>query len=60
MHRKHTAQSILLGKDKFMVTVFPNIDYAFIISLIVILDAINSEGSGGGSGGSAILSGLAF
>ncbi|KAK3020880.1 hypothetical protein RJ639_047192 [Escallonia herrerae] len=45
MHRKHTAPSILLGKDKFTVTVYPNVDYAFIVSLIVILDAINREGA---------------
>ncbi|KAK4847421.1 hypothetical protein QYF36_001669 [Acer negundo] len=49
MHKKHTVQSILIGKDKFMVTVYPNIDYAFIIALIVILDAINKENSGSGS-----------
>lgn len=42
MHKKHSVKSILLGKDKFMVTVYPNVDYAFIISLIVILDEINS------------------
>ncbi|KAK3227448.1 hypothetical protein Dsin_007310 [Dipteronia sinensis] len=48
MHKKHTVQSILIGKDKFMVTVYPNIDYAFIIALIVILDAINKEDSGSG------------
>ncbi|XP_030924244.1 protein LURP-one-related 15-like [Quercus lobata] len=41
MHKKRTAQSILIGKDNFMVTVYPNIDYAFIVALIVILDEIN-------------------
>ncbi|KAK9290472.1 hypothetical protein L1049_008642 [Liquidambar formosana] len=41
MHKKHTVQSVFLGKDKFMVTVHPNIDYAFIVALIVILDEIN-------------------
>ncbi|XP_039010052.1 protein LURP-one-related 10-like isoform X2 [Hibiscus syriacus] len=53
MHKKHTVESILIGKDKFMVTVYPNIDYAFIVALIVILDGINKEGSssGGGVGG---------
>ncbi|RDX86601.1 Protein LURP-one-related 15 [Mucuna pruriens] len=30
MHKKHTVQSIAFGKDNFMVTVYPNIDYAFI------------------------------
>ncbi|XP_062094851.1 protein LURP-one-related 10-like isoform X4 [Humulus lupulus] len=43
MHKKHTAQSILFGKHNFMVTVYPNIDYAFIVSLIVILDEINHD-----------------
>ncbi|XP_030928005.1 protein LURP-one-related 15-like [Quercus lobata] len=41
MHEKMTVKSILIGKDNFMVTVYPNIDYAFIVTLIVILDAIN-------------------
>ncbi|KAF7825460.1 protein LURP-one-related 10-like [Senna tora] len=43
MHKKHTAQSILLGKTNFMVTVYPNVDYAFIVALIVILDEINQD-----------------
>ncbi|KAJ4704306.1 LURP-one-like protein [Melia azedarach] len=53
MHKKHTVQSILIGKDNFAVTIYPNIDHAFIIALIVILDEINkarSSGSGGGGG----------
>lgn len=44
MHKKITAKSLLIGKDNFMVTVYPNIDQAFIVSLIVILDAINAAG----------------
>ncbi|XP_027352221.1 protein LURP-one-related 10-like [Abrus precatorius] len=43
MHKKHTVQSILIGKDHFMVTVYPNVDYAFIVALIVILDEINKD-----------------
>ncbi|KAH6769330.1 LURP-one-like protein [Perilla frutescens var. frutescens] len=43
MHKKTSAASIFLGKDKFMVTVYPNIDHAFIVALIVILDEINSS-----------------
>nr|AGV54542.1 protein LURP-one-related 15 [Phaseolus vulgaris] len=43
MHKKHTVQSILIGKDHFMITVYPNIDYAFIVALIVILDEINED-----------------
>ncbi|XP_059642669.1 protein LURP-one-related 10-like [Cornus florida] len=41
MHKKHSVQSVLLGKDKFMVTVYPNVDYAFIVALMVILDEVN-------------------
>ncbi|AES79764.1 putative tubby-like domain-containing protein [Medicago truncatula] len=43
MHKKHTVTSILIGKDHFMVTVYPNIDYAFIVALIVILGEINDD-----------------
>lgn len=43
MHRKHSAQSILLGKDTFGVTVYPNVDYAFIVALVVILEEINED-----------------
>ncbi|KAI3474261.1 hypothetical protein Pfo_029049 [Paulownia fortunei] len=46
MHKKFSVQSILIGKDKFMVTVYPNIDYAFIVALIIILDEINSQNDG--------------
>ncbi|XP_075636625.1 protein LURP-one-related 10-like [Castanea sativa] len=41
MRKKQTAESILIRKDYFMVTVYPDIDYAFIVALIVILDEIN-------------------
>ncbi|KAL7095185.1 hypothetical protein ACP275_10G008200 [Erythranthe tilingii] len=42
MHRNHSAKSILLGKDNFGVTVYPNVDYAFIVLLVVILEEINT------------------
>ncbi|XP_024005504.1 protein LURP-one-related 15 isoform X1 [Eutrema salsugineum] len=41
MNKKHTAQSVLYGKHQFLVTVNPDVDYAFIASLIVILDYVN-------------------
>ncbi|KAM1386797.1 hypothetical protein PS1_033218 [Malus domestica] len=41
MHKKHTVKSVLFGKDNFVVTVYPGIDQAFIVALIVILDEIN-------------------
>ncbi|CAI9090387.1 OLC1v1025150C1 [Oldenlandia corymbosa var. corymbosa] len=43
MNKKDNASSFLLGKDTFMVTVNPNVDYAFVVSLILILDAINDR-----------------
>ncbi|KAL8526527.1 hypothetical protein ACS0TY_015647 [Phlomoides rotata] len=46
MHKKHSAQSILLGKDTFGVTVYPNVDYAFIVALVVILEEINEDRKG--------------
>ncbi|KAK8661070.1 hypothetical protein V6N13_051972 [Hibiscus sabdariffa] len=43
MHKKHSVESVLLGKDKFMVTVYPNVDYAFVAALVAILDGINHD-----------------
>ncbi|XP_019245851.1 PREDICTED: protein LURP-one-related 13-like [Nicotiana attenuata] len=43
MNKNYTAGSIFLGRDKFMVKVNPNVDYAFIVSLIVILEEIVSS-----------------
>ncbi|CAN1123085.1 Protein LURP-one-related 15 [Linum perenne] len=44
-HPKHhdisdRDQSIYSGKDNYMMRIYPNIDYAFIVSLLVILDDI--------------------
>ncbi|XP_010416365.1 PREDICTED: protein LURP-one-related 15-like [Camelina sativa] len=36
VHEKHTVRSVFLGKDSYSVTVYPNVDYAFVASLIVI------------------------
>ncbi|PWA92991.1 hypothetical protein CTI12_AA075960 [Artemisia annua] len=38
MQKNHSVESIALGKDRFDVTVYPNVDYAFIVALVVILD----------------------
>ncbi|KAM7526565.1 hypothetical protein LguiA_016467 [Lonicera macranthoides] len=43
MHTKHTVESIMLGKETFGVTVYPNVDYAFIVALVVILNEINED-----------------
>jgi hypothetical protein len=39
MEKKDTAKSFLIGKDHLNVTINPNIDHAFIVTLVVILDA---------------------
>ncbi|KAL8497132.1 hypothetical protein ACS0TY_020712 [Phlomoides rotata] len=43
MNENLSIGSQFSGKDIFMVKVCPNIDYAFIVALIIILDEINSE-----------------
>ncbi|CAN6203455.1 unnamed protein product [Urochloa humidicola] len=43
MKRKFTVSNVLLGKDTFNVTVFPNVDYVFIAALVVILDEVHRE-----------------
>ncbi|TYH57580.1 hypothetical protein ES332_D08G099300v1 [Gossypium tomentosum] len=43
MHKKHNVESVLLGKDKFLVMVYPNVVYAFVVALIAILDGINHD-----------------
>ncbi|XP_059428711.1 protein LURP-one-related 15-like [Corylus avellana] len=45
MYKKTTIKSVLTGKDNFNVMIDPNIDYAFIVALIVILDGVKSIGS---------------
>ncbi|XP_011014749.1 PREDICTED: protein LURP-one-related 15-like, partial [Populus euphratica] len=46
MHRRHTIASTIMETDSFGVTVYPNVDYAFIVALVVILDEINADRSG--------------
>ncbi|CAI9106755.1 OLC1v1005974C1 [Oldenlandia corymbosa var. corymbosa] len=53
MHKKHTAGSFFMGYNQFMVTIHPKVDHAFIVALIVILDAIKSRSSGGGGAGAS-------
>ncbi|KAK6118220.1 hypothetical protein DH2020_048006 [Rehmannia glutinosa] len=46
MHRNYSVTSILIGKDSFAVTVYPNVDYAFVVALIVLLEEINEDRQG--------------
>ncbi|CAL5211188.1 unnamed protein product [Lathyrus oleraceus] len=43
MHKKDIVQSVEYGKDNLMVRVYPNVDYAFIVAVIMILDEINQD-----------------
>ncbi|KAJ6708404.1 hypothetical protein OIU85_028647 [Salix viminalis] len=46
MHRLHSLKTMILDSDSFGVTVYPSVDYAFIVALVVILDEINADRSG--------------
>ncbi|KAJ8898934.1 hypothetical protein K2173_008428 [Erythroxylum novogranatense] len=46
MFKRHTVKTALLDTDNFAVTVYPNVDYAFIVALVVVLDEINADRSG--------------
>ncbi|KAJ4841473.1 hypothetical protein Tsubulata_015696 [Turnera subulata] len=47
MHRKHSVSTFVFDADSFAVTVYPNVDYAFVVALVVLLDEINDDRSGG-------------
>ncbi|XVF29667.1 hypothetical protein REPUB_Repub15cG0141600 [Reevesia pubescens] len=46
VHRKHNLQSIIFEADTYGVTAYPNVDYAFIVALVVVLDEINADRNG--------------
>ncbi|KAK1283692.1 Protein LURP-one-related 15 [Acorus calamus] len=39
----NTIIAQMKGRDKLEVTVYPNVDYVFVVALVVILDEINRE-----------------
>lgn len=41
MQKDISVRSVPFGKDNFSVTVYANVDHAFIVALIVILEAMN-------------------
>ncbi|KAL6639014.1 hypothetical protein ACP70R_022744 [Stipagrostis hirtigluma subsp. patula] len=43
MHRQHGAASFVLGTHNFGITVYPNVDYVFIASLVVMLQEIHTD-----------------
>ncbi|KAI3846201.1 hypothetical protein MKW92_032120 [Papaver armeniacum] len=53
MHKEKTVQGKVLGKDTFSVTIHPNVDYAFIIALRVVLDEMEKADKGANWGDGA-------
>ncbi|KAL5728132.1 hypothetical protein ACHQM5_001254 [Ranunculus cassubicifolius] len=51
VHTKHSAESEVPGQDTFMVTVYPHVDYAFIVSLLVVLNEVEAVRRSMPSGG---------
>ncbi|KAI3781395.1 hypothetical protein L2E82_11409 [Cichorium intybus] len=59
MHKMESPENGKSVKDKFMVTIYPNVDYAFVVTLIAIVEAMKSPNTknavagqaGGGVGG---------
>lgn len=43
MQKQHTFGGIVIGKDTYSVVVYPNVDSAFIVALVVILHEINED-----------------
>ncbi|XP_075512771.1 protein LURP-one-related 15-like, partial [Primulina tabacum] len=43
MQKQHTFGGIVIGKDTLSVIVYPNVDSAFIVALVVILHEINED-----------------
>ncbi|KAJ3669422.1 hypothetical protein LUZ60_011372 [Juncus effusus] len=43
MNQNHTLTNIVFGKDEFGLTVYPNVDFAFVVAIIVILDEIHRD-----------------
>ncbi|KAJ6765454.1 hypothetical protein OIU79_021617 [Salix purpurea] len=46
MHKRHSLASTILNPDSLGVNVYPNVDYAFIVALVVILGQINADQNG--------------
>ncbi|KAI3841393.1 hypothetical protein MKX03_000020 [Papaver bracteatum] len=56
MHKNKAIRDKVRGKDTYSLTVYPNVDYAFVVAMRAVLDEINtprnrSSGGGGGSSG---------
>uniref|UniRef100_A0A6N2KG36 Protein LURP-one-related 15 n=1 Tax=Salix viminalis TaxID=40686 RepID=A0A6N2KG36_SALVM len=47
MHKRHSLASAILNPNSLGMIVYPNVDYAFIVALVVILGRINADQNGG-------------
>ncbi|GMI93056.1 hypothetical protein like AT5G01750 [Hibiscus trionum] len=45
MYRNHNLKSLVINADNYGITAYPNVDYAFVVALVVILDEINRNGA---------------
>ncbi|MCL7035972.1 hypothetical protein MKW94_014994 [Papaver nudicaule] len=54
MHKNKAVRDKVRGKDTFSLTVYPNVDYAFVVAMIGVLDEINTPSSSGGGGGGGV------
>ncbi|KAI3514987.1 hypothetical protein L1887_13735 [Cichorium endivia] len=43
MYKLDSSENAKFSKDKFMVTIYPNVDYAFVVTLIAIIEAMKSS-----------------
>lgn len=43
MQKQHMFGGIVIGKDTWSVNVYPNVDSAFVVTLVVILHEINED-----------------
>ncbi|KAF8731827.1 hypothetical protein HU200_015768 [Digitaria exilis] len=41
--RKYTVSDVLVGKDTFNITVFPDVDHVFVAALVVVLDQVHNS-----------------
>lgn len=46
MHKQLGLKSKVLGQDSFSVTVYPQVDFGFIVAVVVVLHEINQDRKG--------------
>ncbi|KAI3514988.1 hypothetical protein L1887_13736 [Cichorium endivia] len=54
IREKDSSKNAKLGKDNFMVTIYPNVDYAFVVTLISITGSMKRSKTEGQVAGEVI------